>query len=206
MPMHLWCIVSWSWVQYIFGVASLVLCIVSYIAQACYRSGTSSLWNIPLTTQLCCCAHLDTCTIVHFHIWILWCLTQLCTSSNTPTSLNRSFVTLVSPLRRVLVISMSRLVCPPPKASSPGLSPSQKITKYLDDHDGTVSGCKDNPACGDDLFAAPQMAPWQQHHHCHSRPRWWWFAPRLDSPIDLTVAWISWKVRKLTSRRRPSGF
>ena len=27
--MHLLCIVSWSWVQYIFGVASLVLCIVS---------------------------------------------------------------------------------------------------------------------------------------------------------------------------------
>ena len=31
--MHLWSIVSWSWVQYIFGVVSLVLCIVSYIAQ-----------------------------------------------------------------------------------------------------------------------------------------------------------------------------
>ena len=44
--MHLWCIVSWSWVQYIFGVASLVLCIVSYIAQACYRSGASTLFNI----------------------------------------------------------------------------------------------------------------------------------------------------------------
>ena len=41
--MHLWCIASWSWVQYIFGVASLVLCIVSYIAQACYRSGASTL-------------------------------------------------------------------------------------------------------------------------------------------------------------------
>ena len=32
--MHLWCIVSWPWVQYIFGVVSLVLCIVIYIAQA----------------------------------------------------------------------------------------------------------------------------------------------------------------------------
>ena len=42
--MHLWCIVSWSWVQYIFGVASLVLCNVSYIAQACYRSGASTLF------------------------------------------------------------------------------------------------------------------------------------------------------------------
>ena len=41
--MHLWCIVSWSWVQYIFGVVSLVLCIVSYIAQACNRSGASTL-------------------------------------------------------------------------------------------------------------------------------------------------------------------
>ena len=41
--MHLWCIVSWSWVQYIFGVACLVLCIVSYIAQACYRSAASTL-------------------------------------------------------------------------------------------------------------------------------------------------------------------
>ena len=39
--MHLWSIVSWSWVQYIFGVASLVL--VSYIAQACYHSGASTL-------------------------------------------------------------------------------------------------------------------------------------------------------------------
>ena len=38
-----WCIVSWSWVQYVFGVASLVLCIVSYIAQACYHSGASTL-------------------------------------------------------------------------------------------------------------------------------------------------------------------
>ena len=35
--MHLWCIVSWSWVQYIFGVASLVLCIVSYIAHLLYH-------------------------------------------------------------------------------------------------------------------------------------------------------------------------
>ena len=33
----------WSWVQYIFGVAFLVLCIVSYIAQACYRSGASTV-------------------------------------------------------------------------------------------------------------------------------------------------------------------
>ena len=31
--MDLWCIISCSWVQYIFGVKSLVLCIVSYIAQ-----------------------------------------------------------------------------------------------------------------------------------------------------------------------------
>ena len=31
--MHLWCFISCSWVQYIFGVKSLVLCIVSYIAQ-----------------------------------------------------------------------------------------------------------------------------------------------------------------------------
>ena len=30
--MHLW-----SWVQYIFGVASLVLCIVSYIAHLLYH-------------------------------------------------------------------------------------------------------------------------------------------------------------------------
>ena len=41
--MHLWCIVPWYWVQYFFGVASLVLCIVSYIALACYRSGASAL-------------------------------------------------------------------------------------------------------------------------------------------------------------------
>ena len=43
--MHLWCIVSWSWVQYIFGVASLVLCkcIVGHITQACYRIGASTL-------------------------------------------------------------------------------------------------------------------------------------------------------------------
>ena len=40
--------VSWYWVQYIFGVASLVLCIVSYIAQACYRSGASTLYFITL--------------------------------------------------------------------------------------------------------------------------------------------------------------
>ena len=36
------CIVFW--VQCIFGVASLVLCIVSSIAQACYRSGASTLY------------------------------------------------------------------------------------------------------------------------------------------------------------------
>ena len=41
--MHHWRIVSWPWVQYIFGVASLVLCIVSYIVQACYRSVASTL-------------------------------------------------------------------------------------------------------------------------------------------------------------------
>ena len=35
--MHFWCIVSWPWVQYIFGVASLVLCIVSYIAHLLYH-------------------------------------------------------------------------------------------------------------------------------------------------------------------------
>ena len=31
--------------QYIIGVASLVVCIVSYIAQACYRSGASTLFG-----------------------------------------------------------------------------------------------------------------------------------------------------------------
>ena len=38
----LWCIVSW--VQYIFDVVFLVLSIVSYIAQACYRSGATTLF------------------------------------------------------------------------------------------------------------------------------------------------------------------
>ena len=42
---HLWwCLVgAITIVQYIFGVASLLLCIVSYIAQACYRSGASTI-------------------------------------------------------------------------------------------------------------------------------------------------------------------
>ena len=40
----IWCIVSRPWVKYIFGVVTLVLCIVSYIAQACYRSGASTLY------------------------------------------------------------------------------------------------------------------------------------------------------------------
>ena len=35
-----------SLVQYVFVVESLVLCIVSYIAQACYRSGASTLWEV----------------------------------------------------------------------------------------------------------------------------------------------------------------
>ena len=39
---HWWIV---SRVKYIFGVASLVLCIVSYIAKACYRSCSSTLYN-----------------------------------------------------------------------------------------------------------------------------------------------------------------
>ena len=51
--MHLWCIVSW--VQYIFGVAPLVPCIVSSIAQACYRSGAFSKFEYRYIQLLNCC-------------------------------------------------------------------------------------------------------------------------------------------------------
>ena len=46
------CIFGAFWVQYIFDVASLVLFIVSYIAQACYRSGTSTLSLTPTGTLI----------------------------------------------------------------------------------------------------------------------------------------------------------